>query len=145
MADHRPFGDLETLLGAADAAWTDLEPADWREAIEHHPRLGGRDLTARKFDHTRSVSREEQSGVLDATAAIRQALGEAQREYEKRFGFIFLIRASGRSADEILSDLRRRMTNDPETELAIVARELEEIGRLRLEQQFGAEGNRGSG
>lgn len=142
MADRRPFGDLEALRQAADAAWAELGPADWREAIEHHPRLGGSDLESRRFDSTRSLSESEQAGVLGAAEQTRTVLTDAQREYEARFGFIFLIRARGRSADEILSELRRRMQNDPETELAVAARELEEIGRLRLEQQFGAEGDR---
>ncbi|MGH7551328.1 MAG: 2-oxo-4-hydroxy-4-carboxy-5-ureidoimidazoline decarboxylase [Gemmatimonadota bacterium] len=137
MADRRPFRDPGTLFEAADAEWAALGPADWREAIEHHPRLGGSDLATRKFDATRSLSRGEQAGVLGAAAASRTALTNAQSEYERRFGFIFLIRASGRSALEILSELQRRMTNDPETELAVAARELQEIGRLRLERLLG--------
>ncbi len=142
MADRRPFGDVETLRQAAAAEWAELGPSDWREAIEHHPRLGGSDLESRRFESTRSLSESEQAGVLSATGKSRTALMDAQREYEERFGFIFLIRASGRSADEILAELRRRMKNDPETEFAVAARELEEIARLRLEQQFGDRGNR---
>lgn len=142
MADRRPFGDLEALRQAADAAWAELGPADWREAIEHHPRLGGSDLAAGKFAATRSLSEGEQAGVLTADEKTRAALADAQREYEERFGFIFLIRASGRSTDEILSELRQRMQHDPETELAVAARELREIGQLRLEQQFGVKGDR---
>jgi 2-oxo-4-hydroxy-4-carboxy-5-ureidoimidazoline decarboxylase len=137
MADRRPFGDLDRLLEAAEAEWAGLAPADWRQAIDHHPRLGGGDLAARRFDPTRSLSEGEQAGVLDAAEATRKALADAQREYEERFGFIFLIRASGRSAAEILSELERRMSNDPETELAVAARELQEIARLRLERFFG--------
>ena len=139
MADHRPFGDLDHLIEAAEAEWTALAPADWREAIDHHPRLGGVDLTARRFDATRSLSEGEQAGVLDAAEATRRTLADAQREYEDRFGFIFVIRASGRSAAEILSELERRMANDPEIELAVAARELTAIARLRLERLFGAQ------
>jgi 2-oxo-4-hydroxy-4-carboxy-5-ureidoimidazoline decarboxylase len=137
MADRRPFGDLGRLLKAAEDEWAELAPADWRQAIDHHPRLGGNDLAARKFDATRSLSEGEQAGVLDAAGATRKALADAQRKYEERFGFIFLIRASGRSAVDILSELERRMSNDPETELAVAARELREIARLRLERLYG--------
>jgi 2-oxo-4-hydroxy-4-carboxy-5-ureidoimidazoline decarboxylase len=136
-ADGRPFGDLARLLEAAEVEWAALGPSDWREAIDHHPRLGGTGLAARKFDATRSLSEKEQAGVLDAAEAIRGAIADAQREYENRFGFIFLIRASGRSAAEILAEIERRMRNDPETELAVAARELREIARLRLERLFG--------
>jgi 2-oxo-4-hydroxy-4-carboxy-5-ureidoimidazoline decarboxylase len=136
MADRRPFGGMARLLEAAEAEWAALTPADWREAIDHHPRLGGTDLASRRFDATRSLSEGEQAGVLDAAEATRSALADAQREYEERFGFIFLIRASGRSPAEILRELERRMANDPETELAVAARELEEIARLRLERVF---------
>ena len=138
MADRRPFGGLARLLEVAEAEWAALTPADWREAIDHHPRLGGADLASLRFDATRSLSEGEQAGVLDAAEATRRALADAQREYEERFGFIFLIRASGRSAAEILRELERRMANDPETELAVAARELEEIARLRLERLFGS-------
>lgn len=145
MADRRPFGDLETLLQAAETAWAALGPTDWWQAIEHHPRLGGGDLAAPKFDATRSLSRDEQAGLLGADEGTRAALAEAQREYEAQFGFIFLIRAAGRSAEEILSELDRRMANDLETELAVAAGELREIARFRLERLLGAKEGRGSG
>ena len=137
MADRRPFGDLDRLLEAAEAEWAALGPSDWREAIDHHPRLGGTDLAAGRFDPTRSFSEREQAGVRESSHATRSSLAHAQREYESRFGFIFLTRASGRSAVEILTELERRMTNDPETELAVAARELGGITRLRLERLFG--------
>ncbi len=145
MADRRPFGGLPRLLEAAETEWAALTPADWREAIDHHPRLGGTDLASPRFDGTRSLSEGEQAGVLDAAEATRKALANAQREYEERFGFIFLIRASGRSAAEILSELERRMMNDPETELAVAARELRKIARLRLERLFGGNERRETG
>ena len=143
MADRRPFGDRDRLLEAAEAEWAALGPSDWREAIDHHPRLGGTDLASRRFDATRSLSEREQAEVQNASDVTRDSLAHAQREYESRFGFIFLIRASGRSAAEILSELERRMTNDAETELAVAARELRQIARLRLERLFGGrEGGR---
>ena len=141
MADRRPFVRLARLLEAAHAEWARLAPADWRQAIDHHPRLGGSELGARRFDATRSLSESEQAGVLDAAEATRRALADAQGEYEQRFGFIFLIRASGRSAAEILRELERRLANDPETELVVAAQELQAIARLRLERLFGGERN----
>ena len=139
LADRRPLGDLARLLDAAEAEWARLGPEDWREAIDHHPRLGGGGLAERRFETTRALSEGEQQGILDAAPAARESLAEAQRQYEERFGFIFLIRASGRSAEEIRTELERRMTNDSETELEVAAGELFQIARLRLERLFGGE------
>lgn len=137
MVRRRPFGDLTRLLEAAEEEWSRLTPADWLESFDHHPRLGGTDLQARRFDSTRSLSEREQAVVLGAAATTQQALAEAQRKYEERFGFIFLIRARGRSAVDIRSELDRRMANDLETELEVAARELRAIARLRLERLYG--------
>ncbi len=130
MLADRPFKGDEALWEAADRRWWALEPEDWREAFSRHPRIGERTLDA----STRSGawSREEQSGVGGAPEDVRAALEEGNRVYEERFGHVFLIRAAGRSAEEMLGELRRRLTNDPETELREAAREQLEITKLRL-------------
>lgn len=137
VAAARPFADLEALLRCSDEAWSALGAADRREALEHHPRLGADDLRRKRFEGTRALSRREQAGVLSADRGTRQALAGAQEEYERRFGTIFLICASGRPATEILAELERRMSNDPKTELEVAAEELRKITRLRLAAVFG--------
>lgn len=135
MLRRRPFGDDETLFEAADEAWWALDPDDWLEAFAGHPRIGEREAAAFK---TAGWSREEQSGVEAAAAGTRRELGEGNRAYEEKFGHVFLICATGKSAAEMLAALRRRMENDPQTELRVAAEEQRNITRLRLEK-LGAE------
>jgi 2-oxo-4-hydroxy-4-carboxy-5-ureidoimidazoline decarboxylase len=133
VVQTRPFEDLRTLLAYADSAaahWTSIEVA---RALADHPRIGehhrGPGSSAR-------LSRSEQGGVLlDSDVATR--LAEGNRRYEERFGRIFLVRAAGRSAEEILASLEDRLTNDPDTELAITTGQLREIAALRLQGVFG--------
>lgn len=132
MLEARPFEDEEAVREAADRAWWALEPADWDEAFSRHPRIGERKLDV--STRSGSWSREEQSGMRDAVDEVRAALARGNRDYERRFGRVFLIRATGRSAEEMLAELRRRLENDPETELREAAREQLEITKSRLEK-----------
>jgi len=131
MAAGRPYRDLDVLLGASDRAILDLDRDDLAEALSAHPRIGQRAAGA---STEANWSRQEQASVGDADVEIRAALQEGNRAYEERFGHIFLIRASGRSAEELLAVLRERLANDPDTEWGVVAEELREITRLRLER-----------
>jgi len=126
MAEGWPYPDLDSLLGAAEQAWSELEPADWTEALAGHPRIGERGGSSP------AASEREQSGVRTAAAAALDQLAEENRRYEARFGHVFLIAAAGRSADEILAALRERMGNDPVTEAQVAAAEHRKIARLRL-------------
>ena len=123
VAGQRPFGSVDDLLAAAGAAWAAREPGELEAAMGGHPRIGERSPSAQ--------SRQEQSGVGSDPGVI-QALREANAAYEDRFGHVFLICASGRGPDEILAELRRRMTHDPATELAVAADEIGKINALRL-------------
>jgi 2-oxo-4-hydroxy-4-carboxy-5-ureidoimidazoline decarboxylase len=138
MTVRRPFGTLPVLLQSADELWWSLRPDDWREAFDHHPRIGGDAAAATQTERAKAWSSEEQHGASAASAQVRQALAEGNREYERRFGHIYLVCATGRSADELLGMLRARLTNDPATELRIAAGEQAKITRLRLEKMFGA-------
>jgi 2-oxo-4-hydroxy-4-carboxy-5-ureidoimidazoline decarboxylase len=131
MAAGRPYTDLDALLGASDGAIRDLDRDDLAEALSAHPRIGQRAAGA---STEADWSRQEQASVGDADAEIRAALQEGNRAYEERFGHVFLIRASGRTAEELLTALRQRLANDPDTEWGVVAEELREITRLRLER-----------
>lgn len=125
MAARRPFHGAEQLYRAADEIWWSLEGADWLEAFSQHPRLGER---------AAGWASDEQSGVRGAAAATRDALTDRNHEYERRFGHVFLIHATGKSAAEMLAQLEQRMTNDPASELRVAAGEQAKITRLRLEK-----------
>ena len=136
MLAQRPFGSLANVLAVADDVWWSLDPADWREAFDHHPRIGERVAAVPQGDAARGWSADEQRGTSSASDATRRALAEANADYERRFGYIFLVCATGKSADEMLALLRQRLTNDPATELRVAAGEQAKITRLRLEKLF---------
>jgi len=123
VAGGRPYASLGDLLAAADAAWAARGPGDLEAAMAGHPRIGERGLSAQ--------SRQEQSAV-GSDAGTLQALRDANAAYQARFGHVFLICATGRGPDDILAELRRRMANDPATELAVAAAEIGKINDLRL-------------
>lgn len=125
VANGRPYDSVEELRQAANEAWHELDEYDWREAIKHHPRIG---------DRTRGWSREEQSGVTTASDEARDRLAVGQRAYEEKFGYIFLICATGKSGDDMVTELEARLGNSAETELAVAAEELRKITILRLEK-----------
>jgi 2-oxo-4-hydroxy-4-carboxy-5-ureidoimidazoline decarboxylase len=131
MAAGRPYTDLDVLLGASDGAILGLDRDDLAEALTAHPRIGQRAVGG---STEADWSRQEQASVADADAEVRAALEEGNRAYEQRFGHVFLVRASGRSAEALLAALRQRLGNDPDTEWGVVAEELREITRLRLER-----------
>ena len=136
MVARRPFGTLHVMLATADEVWWSLGSDDWREAFDHHPRIGGATAAVPQAERARAWSSDEQRGTSVASADVRQALVEGNREYERRFGHIYLVCATGRSAEELLATLRTRLTNDPATELRIAAAEQAKITRLRLEKMF---------
>lgn len=133
MVKARPYADAKALFEAADAQWAKTGPLDWREAMAHHPRIGESQLRA-KFASTAQWSSQEQKGVSGAGDEVLNLLAQGNRDYEERFGFIFLVCATGKSAEELLGLLRERMNNDPETELKVAAAEQAKITRIRLEK-----------
>src|SRR5206468_8598640 len=128
----RPFATLDAMATAADTIWSSLDRADWLEAFAAHPRIGA------------SADAEwpaaEQAGMVSATTDVRERLIEANREYEARFGFIFIVCATGRRADEMLRMLGERLDNDPHVEVRIAAEEQRKITRLRLEKLIESKG-----
>ncbi|NKZ06006.1 2-oxo-4-hydroxy-4-carboxy-5-ureidoimidazoline decarboxylase [Actinomadura latina] len=126
VAGHR---DLDALREASKRVLADLEWPEVEEALAAHPRIGDR---VRGDAREAGWSRGEQSGMDGAARELRDALVEGNRAYEERFGHVFLICASGRSALEMLADLRERLGNDVETEREAVRRELAAIVDLRL-------------
>jgi len=125
MLAARPFGHDAELLASAERVWWRLGRADWLEAFAHHARIGERAGDA--------WSRREQAGMDGAGEDTRRALAQGNRDYEKRFGYVFLICATGKTAEQMLEALRGRLMHDPATELRIAAEEQASITRLRLD------------
>ena len=134
MTHARPFAGPADLFDRAERIWQSLPPADWREAFAHHPRIGERSRAAAQSAAAQRWSEQEQSTAQGASPDTLAALAEGNRAYEARFGHVFLVCATGRTSDEILEMLRRRLTNDPEAELREAAAEQTKITRLRLEK-----------
>jgi OHCU decarboxylase len=126
MTAARPFRTPEELFVRAETEWWKLTETDWREALAAHPRIGDREATGREA--------REQAGALSAGDQTLEALARANAEYEARFGHIFVVCASGKSAAEMLALCRARLHNDPATEIRIAAGEQAKITRLRLER-----------
>lgn len=132
MLARRPFGSRETARDAARDEWFALSPDDWLEAFGHHPMIGDRDALRRRFAGTRALSEREQAGVDDASEEVLTGLLEGNRAYLERFGYIFIVCATGRTAAGMLELLRSRLANDPETELRVACEEHARICELRL-------------
>jgi allantoicase len=142
MSAARPFGTIEELLAAADRAWAALPAPDRMEAFDAHPRIGDRQAAARvaaASARSASWSRDEQAKVGDGNEEVLGRLAARNRDYEARFGHVFLVSASGKSAEEILDILDARIDNTPEQELANAAHAQAGITRLRLRSLVGAE------
>jgi 2-oxo-4-hydroxy-4-carboxy-5-ureidoimidazoline decarboxylase len=124
IAAARPFTTFDALLAAADRVWESLDTVDRLQAFAAHPRIGGQTSS--------SWSAEEQAGAASATEDIRERLARGNREYERRFGYTFLVCATGKSADEMLTLLERRLQHAAGEELPIAAGEQRKITHLRL-------------
>lgn len=130
MAEQRPFRSAEELIDTAGRVWRQLPEAAWQQTFESHPRIGERQAMGHATVQSAAWSAEEQRSATAPTAG--EELAEANRRYEQRFGRIFLICASGKSAPEILAALEARLGNDPATELRIASDEQRRITELRL-------------
>lgn len=137
MVARRPFGSRDAALSAADDVWFALGPDDWREAFTHHPRIGDVEALRQRYPATGHLSEREQAGLRGSRDDVLAELMARNRAYEDRFGFIFIVCATGRTAPEMLELLRARLTNDPETEIRIAAGEQARITALRLAAETG--------
>ena len=134
MTVTRPFKTIDDLLAKADSIWWSLSEEDWLEAFRAHPKIGEKKAAVAQSGEARSWSAQEQSGTEGAAAETKAALAAGNQEYKQRFGFIFIVCATGKSSEEMLTILNARMQNDPGTELRIAAEEQRKITRLRLEK-----------
>ena len=134
VAALRPFWDVGQLLRIGRRVWFELNAEDWLEAFRAHPRIGESKPAADTGAEARRWSEGEQSRARDASADTLDELARANREYEERFGFIYIVCAAGRTAEEMLALLRERLSNDPGAELRVAAEEQWRITELRLKK-----------
>ena len=134
MAESRPFALLGQLFDRADSVWFSLATADCLEAFAEHPKISSK--TPAPIQQFRGASRSagEQAGFDSAETDFSDRLAEANRLYEDKFGFIFIVCATGKSANEILAICRARLGNSLATELRIAAEEQRKITKVRLEK-----------
>ncbi len=134
MLQFIPADDLVELLEDAEEQWWGCNENDWKEAFSHHPKIGDAASLQAKFASTAAWAAGEQKTVANASAAIIEALAAANKDYEQRFGFIFIVCATGKSAEEMLALLQQRIKNEPADEIQVAAEEQIKITKLRLEK-----------
>jgi 2-oxo-4-hydroxy-4-carboxy-5-ureidoimidazoline decarboxylase len=133
MQNRRPYKDATTLHQTADQVWASMHREDILEAFSHHPQIGANVASLReKFSNTAAWSASEQSGVAAADEGTLQSLAKANQAYVNKFGYIFIVCASGQTAASMLAMLQERLSNDPAVELKIAAAEQAKIMHLRL-------------
>jgi OHCU decarboxylase len=130
MVDARPFPGIEAMIGAGDARWAALTPEDWLEAFAAHPEIGEQKRVS-------AWSTAEQAGMASASGDVRARLAALNAAYRSRFGYIFIVCATGKSPAEMLQMLEARLSNSPALELRIAAEEQRKITGLRLAKLMG--------
>ena len=133
-----PVQSKEELFAEADRTWFACTEADWREAFEHHPKIGDLSSLKDKFANTGKWAANEQAGVNQTSEEILRALAEGNKKYEEKFGYIFIVCATGKTAEEMLALLQERLPNSPEAEIKIAMAEQNKITRIRLEKLLAA-------
>lgn len=136
MTESAPFASKEAVLKAARDHWAQMHETDWREAFDGHPMIGNLDSLRAKYQSSRGHSSKEQSGVDSASDETLKALASENKAYLDRHGFIFIVFASGKSADQMLDQLRARINNSTEQELKLAAAQQLKITLNRLETQI---------
>jgi OHCU decarboxylase len=123
MVTRRPFSSKDEVFAAADSAWSECGPEDYQEAFSHHPRIGA---------HVTGKEAAEQAGAQSASSSTKAELADVNRAYEEKFGHIYIVCATGKNAEEMLSIARARLHNTPDAELKTAAEEQRKIMQLRL-------------
>jgi 2-oxo-4-hydroxy-4-carboxy-5-ureidoimidazoline decarboxylase len=139
LASARPIENEESLIETSSSIWLGLPEEAWREAFDSHPRIGQNHAQAHATEQSLRWSAQEQCVALSKDEAAKLALEDANRLYEKRFGRIFIVCASGKTSPEILAILEARMQNDAATELREAAEQQRQITQLRLHRWLESE------
>ena len=137
MEESRPFTSLEQMLERATEIWNNLAEEDWLQAFLHHPPIGmNKNAIANKFAKNSNFSTKEQAGVRGSSIQVLKKLEELNKQYQQKFGFIFLINASDKTGEEILEFLQKRIHSDRATEIRTAAEQLAFINTRRLTKMF---------
>ena len=139
LAEYQPYGSIEELHQLSDKVWNKLVEADYLAAFSHHPMIGDMAALKAKFASTAHWAGTEQQGSEQANHDTLLALKQGNEAYLKKFGFIFIVCATGKSANEMLALLKQRLPNDRTTELIIAAAEQNKITHLRLDKLLSEE------
>lgn len=139
MVDNRPYADISELLTTAKLRWSSTTESDWLEAFEAHPMIGDVDSLREKFANTKQLASNEQAGTALATEEELETLHRLNHEYKAKFGFIFIICATGLSGKEMLDALQARMSNTREQELVTASKEQFKITVLRISKALNSE------
>ena len=136
MAGCRPFTTLDDLKTTADRIWGETTETDWLEAFTHHPKIGDTESLKKKFAATAAWASSEQSAVQEAGMEVLEKLTQGNRDYKEKFGFIFIVCATGKTAPEMLDLLEARIPNQKDEELRIAAGEQHKITHIRIDKLF---------
>lgn len=134
MTARRPYESIEELTRTANEIWWSLEQSDWLEAFRSHPKIGEKKAAKTVSEEAQEWSGQEQAAVQAASQQTLDSLAKLNHDYEGRFGFIFIVCATGKSAGEMVALLRERLQNDIETELPVAAAEQAKITEIRLKK-----------
>jgi 2-oxo-4-hydroxy-4-carboxy-5-ureidoimidazoline decarboxylase len=134
MLAQRPFASLHTLCEQAESIWQHLTEADYLQAFEAHPKIGDVSSLREKYANTKAIAANEQSGAQQASEETLQRLSELNHVYEQKFGFIFIVFATGKSAQQMLTLLEQRIDNERDQEVANAAANQMKITDLRLKK-----------
>jgi OHCU decarboxylase len=132
VTSARPFASLDELIAKADRVWWSLDSGDWLEAFHSHPKIGEKKAAAPTAVEARRWSEDEQSGIRNSAPQTLDELADLNRAYEEKFGYIFIVCASGKSSEEMLAILQDRLKNNAAQELRMAAAEQAKITELRL-------------
>jgi OHCU decarboxylase len=138
LTSARPFVSLDELIAKADRIWWSLDSYDWLEAFHSHPKIGEKKAAAPTAAEAQQWSEDEQSGLRNSAQQALDALAKLNQTYEEKFGYIFIVCASGKSSEEMLTILRDRLQNNAADELRIAAAEQAKITELRLRKLLAA-------
>lgn len=133
----RPYASEAELYNASDRIWQSLKTEDWLEAFSHHPKIGDLESLKTKFASTSDWASGEQGGVALASERVIEELAAGNTAYEEKFGYIFIVCATGKTAGEMLALLQERLHNSPDVEIVRAMEEQNKITRLRLEKLLG--------
>jgi len=136
IVELRPFASLSALQVSSQTVWAEMREQDFLEAFDGHPKIGDPDSLKKKYSTTKEIASSEQSGIKHAGDQIIDELASHNQAYLDKFGFIFIVCATGKTADEMLTGIKKRLLNHREQELTLAANEQQKITTIRINKLF---------